>query len=221
MQNVYLAILFLACTTTAWAQWGTGGNWVRHTLPSDPACVPLKVSFELPDYIVRSKSSEIPQWKHFTGDLDYFQVLFGGHDPRIVRASIPDMTDQEADRHLHERTLKQIQEKPETYRLLNSDLKVRTTDGTQVRALMYQEMDSSEDLALQRKVLSEALASLPPAEREAEIRKNLDALSQELTFHVAAFAQGKKLLITFHFTRNDAEAKKKIMDRFLTSLILG
>jgi hypothetical protein len=221
VQNLYITLLFLACTTTAWAQWGASAPWVRHTLPSDPAYVPLKVSFELPDYMARSASSEIPQWKHFTGDLDYFQVLFGGHDPKIVRASDPDMTDEEANQVLRERTLKQIAEKPETYRLLDAAFQIRSADGARVPAILYQEVDSSEDVALQRKVLSEALASLPPAEREVEIRKNLDALSQDVTFHLAGFARGKKLLVTVHFTKTNAEAKKEILNRFLASLIVG
>jgi len=221
VQNIYIALLFLACTTTAWAQWSSSAPWTRHTLPADRTYVPLKVSFELPDYIARSASSEIPQWKHFTGDLDYFQVLFGGHDPKIVRASAPDMNDEEANRVLRERTLKRIAEKPETYRLLDANFKILSANGASVPAILYQEVDSSEDVALQRKVLSEALASLPPAEREIEIRKNLDALSQDVTFHLAGFAQGKKLLVTVHFTKNNAEAKKEILNRFLASLIVG
>jgi len=219
MKLMALLTMLLACTTAAWAQdWPTEGRWVTHTLPADRNHAPLNLTFELPDYIARLAASEIPQWKHNANDSDYFQVLFGGHDPRILRASIPQMDDARATQQLYERTLKSLRQEPERYRNLQTDHRVGGPDGQTVRGILYEEIDTSEDLKLQRRILEEALSSLPPAEREKEIQKNLEALAMDQTLHLDAFALGKKVTVTVHFTKQSQEAKKKIADRLFASL---
>ncbi len=219
MKTIALLTMLLACTSAAWAQdWQTGGKWVNHNLPADPAHAPLNLTFQLPEYVVRLAASEIPQWKHSASDSDYFQVLFGGHDPRVLRASVPQMTDAQATQELYQRTLKSLQEEPKRYRVIQTDYLVEGPAGRVVRGILYEELDTAEDVRLQRRVLEEALASLPPAEREVEIRRNLEALAQDLTYHLAAFASGKKVTVTVHFTKQALESKKTIMDRLFASL---
>lgn len=212
----WILMLLLALTSNAWAApWSVDGKWVSHDLPADRAENPLAVRFSLPDYVTRHAKSSIPQWNYMSDDAgDYFQVLFGGHDPVVLRASDPTMTDAQATEALYQRTLAEVRQETERYRLVDAAFPVKGA----AKALLYEEVDSPSDVAVQRQALEEAFASLPPAEREREIQKNLAELASKRNFHLAAFAAGKKLLVTVHFTKQQGDAKKQILDRFLRSL---